>query len=214
MRRFLPFAALVGVALVLACQDLGLVGPDGLVPQFNKPDPITREHDHGGEDPPEPFALNVTINSEQLTGLKIPDDTVTTGVMTTGSLIFEDFPLDLDFFNQHTGCTLLGSEMGRLVMIRGDGGDLGELGFKFMHVDDGGGDPSEHSLDIEGVPEAGDLAFWSDPTMTRVAISRASGPWQMKSKGRNNKNGCKGEDDGMAGGGDDVIYRITVAPPA
>ena len=34
MRRFLPFAALLGVALVLGCQDLGSVGPDG--PQFDK----------------------------------------------------------------------------------------------------------------------------------------------------------------------------------
>ena len=35
MRRFLPFAALLGVALVLGCQDVG-TGPDGLVPQFAK----------------------------------------------------------------------------------------------------------------------------------------------------------------------------------
>ena len=36
MRRFLPFAALLGVALVLGCQDMAPVGPDGLVPQFDK----------------------------------------------------------------------------------------------------------------------------------------------------------------------------------
>ena len=35
MRSFLPFAALLGVALVLGCQDVG-TGPDGLVPQFDK----------------------------------------------------------------------------------------------------------------------------------------------------------------------------------
>ena len=35
MRRFFPFAALLGVALVLGCQDVG-TGPDGLVPQFAK----------------------------------------------------------------------------------------------------------------------------------------------------------------------------------
>jgi len=37
MRRFLPLAALLGVALVLGCQDLGSgpVGPDGLLPQFH-----------------------------------------------------------------------------------------------------------------------------------------------------------------------------------
>ncbi len=48
MRRFLPFAALIGVALVLGCQDVG-TGPDGLVPQFGKPD-ANGNHDHGGDD--------------------------------------------------------------------------------------------------------------------------------------------------------------------
>ena len=40
MRRFLPFAALLGVAFVLGCQDLGtgVVASDGLVPQFSKKD--------------------------------------------------------------------------------------------------------------------------------------------------------------------------------
>ena len=58
MRSFLPFAALLGVALVLGCQDLGSgpVGPDG--PQFDKPvagnpscdDPISGHcHDDDGD---------------------------------------------------------------------------------------------------------------------------------------------------------------------
>jgi len=50
MRRFLPFAARRGVALVLGCQDLGPVGPDGLVPQFDKKD-ITSERCEGKVDP-------------------------------------------------------------------------------------------------------------------------------------------------------------------
>ncbi len=65
MRRFLPFAALLGVALVLGCQDVG-TGPDGLVPQFDKKDldrgpcpgdvaPVNG-HCHGDEEPPPPTA--------------------------------------------------------------------------------------------------------------------------------------------------------------
>ena len=40
MRRFLPFAALLGVAFVLGCQDLGtgVEGAEGLGPQFAKKD--------------------------------------------------------------------------------------------------------------------------------------------------------------------------------
>ena len=50
MRSFLPFAALLGVALLLGCQDLGSgpVGPDGLVPQFTHKN---SEHgNRGGKD--------------------------------------------------------------------------------------------------------------------------------------------------------------------
>ena len=40
MRRFLPFAALLGVAFVLGCQDVGtgVVASDGAGPQFAKKD--------------------------------------------------------------------------------------------------------------------------------------------------------------------------------
>ena len=50
MRRFLPFAALVGVALVLGCQDVG-TGPDGLVPQFH--------HGRGNHTGPEVGSIGV-----------------------------------------------------------------------------------------------------------------------------------------------------------
>ena len=58
MRRFLPFAALLGVAFVLGCQDVG-TGPDGLVPQFDRPvtnntncDPPVDGHCHDDAEPP------------------------------------------------------------------------------------------------------------------------------------------------------------------
>ena len=55
MRRFLPLAALLGVALVLGCQDLGSggVGPHG--PQFDKrstgPCPVPRLNGHTSMSP-------------------------------------------------------------------------------------------------------------------------------------------------------------------
>ena len=57
MRSFLPFAALLGVALLLGCQDVG-TGPDGLVPQFDKPVPgSSHEHGGGGDDDQGTFAV-------------------------------------------------------------------------------------------------------------------------------------------------------------
>jgi hypothetical protein len=78
MRRFLPFAALIGVALVLGCQDVG-TGPDGLVPQFDKKGtgdcangkPI---HCHGGDD-----------DSSGGTGRALADVTITGGMVTDQS---------------------------------------------------------------------------------------------------------------------------------
>ena len=51
MRRFLPLAALLGVAFVLGCQDQGsgVVGPDGLSPQFAKGDNNGKPKGPGGE---------------------------------------------------------------------------------------------------------------------------------------------------------------------
>ena len=75
MRRFLPFAALLGVAFVLGCQDVGtgVVAADGPGPQFakknckdtNHPPPCGKDD---GDPPPPPedatftatFTLDVT----------------------------------------------------------------------------------------------------------------------------------------------------------
>ena len=62
MRQFFPFAALLGVALVLGCQDVGtgVVASDGAGPQFTHKDP-NKEHgkpgggDTGDDNPGSPF---------------------------------------------------------------------------------------------------------------------------------------------------------------
>ena len=86
MRSFLPFAALLGVALVLACQDVG-TGPDGLLPQFNKKGAIEQEncpvqmrqgHCHVAEDPvPTPAAAFVKISHTIGDIATIPEDIFT-----------------------------------------------------------------------------------------------------------------------------------------
>ncbi len=70
MRRFLPFAALLGVALVLGCQDVG-TGPDGLVPQFDRKGtgdcapPEDNVHCHDDEEPPTGEGLHIAVCCSQ-----------------------------------------------------------------------------------------------------------------------------------------------------
>ena len=167
--------ALLSAVFVLGCQDqgTGLVEPGGLGPQFAK---VKECPGHPScKTPQEVLTLYVTIDSEQLTGSVSP---VTVEVMTTGSLIFEDFPLDLSFFKDHTTCDNLGPQLGTLTMIRGDAdGPHVHFGFGFIH------NGSKHGLEMEGMPAPNQsIAYWSDPDNDRVAISYDSGYWSMLSQ--------------------------------
>ena len=214
--------ALLSAVFILGCQDLGSgpVGPDGLVPQFNKPVPdnepnrkacedpggfiFENGHCHAGEERAE-LTFDITIDSDQLTH---PTTPVTVfGVTTTVRNTFENFPLDLRFFNDHTTCANLELQFGTLFMTRGDAdGPHVHVTFRFMH------NGSQHKLDMEGLP-VDEAVDWGTASI-REAKNRPSGFWSMTSKGKNHQNGCKGEDDGLAFTDDDVIYVISVADAA
>ncbi len=115
MRRFLPFAALLGVALVLGCQDMAPVGPDGLVPQFAK----------GGnknkDDRPTYF---ITVDGD----IRSPE-ALTRAVRTPELLIVDEVLMDLSFFDRKLShsdgspCGVIGTEVPAHIQIslgRGD----------------------------------------------------------------------------------------------
>ena len=124
MRRFLPFAALLGVAFVLGCQEQGPVGPDGLVPQFAK----------GGnknkDDRPTYF---ITVTGDISSPTKR-----TRAVRTPELLIVDDVSLKLSpFFDgklatlDGTGCGELGEQPGSISIGLGRGDDHLHLFFSF-----------------------------------------------------------------------------------
>ena len=102
MRRFFPFAALLGVVLVLGCQDLGTgaVEADGLEPQFAK----------GGKGKPPGGNVSATVTlagGMEMAGLplvgKYDDDTV--------SLNTNDFDVKIDMkFSPNQTCTMIVGE--------------------------------------------------------------------------------------------------------
>ena len=118
MRRFLPFAALLGVVLVLGCQEQGPVGPDGLVPRFNKAGSINkedceatpgkvfdaREHCHDGEEPVvrPMFDVDVTSTSFHVSFSGVTDP------KSGGEIIVDEDMLTLSqaFFDGPLTCSL------------------------------------------------------------------------------------------------------------
>ena len=88
MRRFLPFAALLGVALVLGCQDVG-TGPDGLVPQFAAKKCTLDPGAKGCKDPKEGGQGSVAANLEMDGGM----------TASTQPVEFQDFENILAFSN-------------------------------------------------------------------------------------------------------------------
>ncbi len=110
-------------------------------------------HCHAGEEPSAPLELTVTIASAQLLA--------PVHQAITRNLVFENFELDLDFFNLFTGCTKLGVKFGTFAMTRGDAdGPHVHVSFSFDHSE--AGVDSKHTLSMEGVPED-DAVDWGRP---------------------------------------------------
>ena len=106
MRRFLPFAALLGVALVLGCQDLGSgpVEPYGLEPQFAKKVKTC--------DPPDPHP---SCPNEELPTYEVelgPGGDISGGPKESipGVPEVENFKADLSFFKDNLLVTCGGED--------------------------------------------------------------------------------------------------------
>ena len=213
MRRFLPFAALFGVALVLGCQDVGtgVVASDGPGPQFDKPgksgdkcpDPSVLVRDGKGhcheEEPTPPGgdpAPTVTITGDAMNPAvsAAAQDVSGPGLLAQGILVdLSGFPI----------CNL-GMQTGQLFMPQGD--DHVHFSFQFMHTETGDGVPSQHTLSMLGVLVDGDVLPPLSGTSADI-VQKAGEPWAITSKGKNHKNGCKGE-------GATVNFTVTFAQPS
>ena len=203
MRRFLPFAALLGVALVLGCQDLAPVGPDGLVPQFAvncqrnpghwkcapPPDP--------DPDPPPPavgtmFDVNVTSESGDVSFSGVTDP------KNGGEIIVDEDMLTLSqaFFDGPLTCSL-GAVAQTASLWIAPGEDHVHLFFQFRHND------AKHTLEL-----LGELPGNWPPTAPNndvTIVPRNEGEWSVSSKGKNHRDACTGSGFG-------IVWEATVDP--
>ena len=154
--------ALLSTVFLFGCQDMGSdpLGPEGLGIQAAKVKECPG-HPSCKEPPPLGTTFDVTIVSSQISS---PDAQATTAL----DLFFENFQLNLAFFNQFTGCNSLGIEDGTFIMTRGDAdGPHVHVNFGFKHSESGV--ESKHNLSIEGVPDDVTVV-WSDPNAVRVSV--------------------------------------------
>ena len=197
MRPFLPFTALLGVALVLGCQDVG-TGPDGLVPQFDKkstlPCVVPRLNFHCHVLDPQPPATNplkVTIEGD-LSASQQP--------MSGPGILDNNLLVDLSSFPA-AGCNLV-PEIGVLFIAQGD--DHVHVSFEFTHQVSGSGGESRHALSMDGVLDSGALPPVEETPA--VILESAAGLWSITSRGKNHQNGCKAN-------GADLDFTVTIVQP-
>ena len=108
MRRFLPFAGLLGVAFVLGCQDVG-TGPDGLVPQFHVSEKHPDGHGGGGDKPKDDATYEITHSGHYFT----TDDPIPGGLNDpiTGGPGVGKAGTSLSFGNVHARETIILSQI-------------------------------------------------------------------------------------------------------
>ena len=210
MRRFLPFAALIGVALVLACQDVG-TGPDGLVPQFNKPLDISEEdcddlpgfifdekgHCHAGEVVAEP----TDIYHVWVTG-----DIFTTNDAGDMGVVYEAFgggpravDVQLRLSQVMLDAVTCGVDDGPSDLREPLKGNLvfgnfliDSIALNFNH------NLAEHHFSSHTeLPDSPWPPLPGDTVTVGPGVGSGSGEWGLQTKGQNHRDGCTGEGVGI-----------------
>ena len=164
--------ALLSAVFILGCQDQGAgpVGPDGLVPQFDKagtgncrkmPHDV---HCHGGGELGDAL-FNVTV--------MIGGETAGEGTTTLEGMVWEHFVLNFDFFNRKLMCSMgdvIVKKIGLFSMAQGD--DHVHVWFQFTHSELGL--ESRHTIEMGGVLASGDLPPVGE---NAVIVNSLDGHW-------------------------------------
>ena len=203
MRRFFPFAALLGVALVLGCQDVGtgVVASDGPGPQFAKPD---------------------CENDPTHSSCKPPDDEPTE-VPRYEIILSDDPEKDNDIFSVGAAPYVTDHHLGGVIVTSGFRMDITAILAFQNAVTCGGGvaltSPltGRFSLTPYAIPQLllffthNEVEHWIEslsdvvgenwaPTEGKtVMVSDVNGQWEIRTRGKKNQNGCTGEGGGIGG---------------
>ena len=205
MRRFFPIAALLGVAFVLGCQDVGtgVVASDGPGPQFAKPgvcnppqDPPHPSCKPPDEDPPEvpTFTVKVTgdiFSTNDAGGLDVLYDA------TGGTVRVNGFQLQLSGDMLDLVTCAVGDDLDDLpdpligtFQIWNFLNDYISLSFEHNFADHWF---SSSSVEL---PDS-----WPPTTVGQEVTVRSllpPGEWGLQTTGKNHRDGCTGEGVGIS----------------
>ena len=187
--------ALLCAVSILGCQDLGPVGPDGLVPQFtHRPGTCKGHHKNDPGCEPDPPADRPLYTVTMAGGLG--DFSGTTIPVRGESVIVSEVVADLTFFMGKVTCGLANlddSATGSLTILAGD--DHLHVFFQFLH------NAAKHTITLESTKP--------DPWPPTAAgdLEDLNGEWALETRGKNNKDGCTGAGED---GNDPIGWTATV----
>ena len=180
--------ALLSTAFLLGCQERGSepVGPEGLEIQAKK-------GGGGGRGGGDPLKFDVTVSGPDI------HSATQEGTGNKSAIVVNGFTLDLNTFFQGLTCggtttPIVGEQTGPFTLNPGSGGESGHafIVFFFTHNN------IKHSLELHGTIT--DLNNWlPDPNTSNsmTELPKGNGAWLVKAQGKNNKNGCTGEGNGL-----------------
>ena len=194
------FFALLLAAFMLSCQqqDSSILNPEGSL-RLDKPG-----KGKGGGNDSKPFLVTVMgddISSEPQVG---------EGFLTRDQVVVNNFILDLGtFFEEKLSCNsnndgdITGVQTGTIAINTGSAGN----GHAFVLFQFDGAETGIHyNLELDAIIENEDT--WIDTLNVNVITEgplAEDGHWEISTHGRNHRNGCIGEGDG-------IVFTITVDP--
>ncbi len=188
------FFALLLAAFMLSChqQDSSILNPEGSL-RLDKPG-----KGKGGGGDSKPFL--VTVMGDDISS----DNQVGEGFLTRDQVVVNDFKLDLkEFFKGKLSCEngdITGVQTGTIGINTGSAGN----GHAFVLFQFDGAETGIHyDLELDAILNEN----WIDTDELNVIKEgpEGIGHWEISTHGRNHRNGCIGEGDG-------IVFTIEVAP--
>ena len=191
------FLTLLFAAFMLSCQqqDSSILNPEGSL-RLDKPG-----KGKGGGNDSKPFL--VTVMGDDISSSTQEGE----GFLTRDQVVVNDFKLDLkEFFEGKLSCEngdITGVQTGTIAINTGSAGNgHAFVLFQFDGVETG----IHYNLELDAIIENEDT--WIDTLNVNVITEgpfEGNGHWEISTHGRNHRNGCIGEGDG-------IVFTITVDP--